>query len=176
MRTGLTLGIVSGGSWFALFWLTHITLFHCRDLRDRFKLISRLFVTAATGHLATMATLFGSLSLVRGATDGAIALMAGWLVMLCVFVLYVPFLFTIGTSLSVQTMILVARAPEGQLSKAELQTRFASIHLAAERLATMEVNGYLIREEQGYRLTRKGVLVARVFRGLKVLWRLGAGG
>jgi hypothetical protein len=176
MITGLPLGMVSAGLWFALFWLAHIALLHFLDVRHRFKLISRLFVTALAGHLITVATLSESLSTAWGGAEGAIALVAGWLVLLCLFVLYMPFLFVIATSLSVQTMILVAGAPDGRLPRLRLQARFASPYLAAGRLETMKMNGYLTHTEQGYGLTRKGVLVARGFFGLKALWRLGPGG
>lgn len=176
MNTGLSLGLVSGGIWFALFSLAHITLLHVLDLRDRFKVTSRLFVTAAAGHLFTSTILFEPLSTVWGRVEGVLALAMGWLAMICLFVLYMPCLFVIATSLSVQTLVLVARTREGQVPMAQLRTRFASVHLTAGRLETMAVNGYLIRDAEGYRPTTKGVLVARAFRVIKRLWRLGAGG
>jgi hypothetical protein len=104
------------------------------------------------------------------------ALVSGLLVMGCLFVLYMPFFFTIATSLSVQTMILVERSPGGRAEVQELRERFASRQLVAGRLQSMVANGYLVREGDCYRVTTKGRLVARLFGVLKHAWRLGAGG
>jgi hypothetical protein len=173
----MLLGLVSGAGWFATFLIAHLGVFHFLRLQNRFKCIARLFVAASLGHLATIVVLQQFASVLGDAFGGpALSFCAGLMTMLCLFVIYMPFYFTIAASLSVQSMILIDRSPGRTLPVADLHARFASRKLLAQRLATMVANGYLVPAEDGFRLTFKGRFVGRAFQSIKRLWRLGAGG
>jgi hypothetical protein len=162
----MVVGIGSAIVLFTLFLVGHLLLFHRRSRPDRFKVIARIFLTALLGHGATILILAGT----------GIALASGLLVMLCLFVLYMPFFFTVATSLSIQTLILVERAPGGRAPIGNLREAFTSRQLVAGRLQSMVANGYLIRQGDSYQVSAKGRFVASIFRVLKRAWRLGAGG
>lgn len=164
-------GIVSGTFWFAVFLVAHVWLFHARPVSNRFKAIIRIFAGAVIGHGLTMlfaAEAFGS--------RGWMSLLSGLVVMACLFVLYMPFFFTIGTSLSVQTMIRIDRAAGCTVPVTELREAFASKRLLVGRLETMVANGYLVRDGDRYQVSLKGQVIAKVFAALKGAWRLGKGG
>ena len=93
----------------------------------------------------------------------------------CLFVVYVPAVYTVLTSLSVQTLILLGRAG-GALPEAELYARFSGRPIVADRLATLAASGYLTHEQERFRLTIRGRMIAALFARLKELWKLGAGG
>ncbi|OAI39519.1 hypothetical protein AYO40_05655 [Planctomycetaceae bacterium SCGC AG-212-D15] len=172
----MMVGIFSGCAWFLTFLVCHLALFHWRPLRNRFKAIARIFMTAALGHGLTALVLTPRGPGLHREPVVWVAFISGWLVMACLFVLYMPFFFSIGTSLSIQTMILVERSANGRAAVEDLREAFASKQLVAGRLETMVANGYLVCEADRYRVTAKGRLVAAVFGCLKRAWRLGAGG
>jgi predicted transcriptional regulator len=91
------------------------------------------------------------------------------------FALYIPALYTVLTSLSVQTMMLLRRRG-GALSEAELYDRFASRKIMEQRLATLLSSGYVVGDGLSYRLTPRGRAIAKLFRPIKILWNLGPGG
>lgn len=93
-----------------------------------------------------------------------------------VFTLYMPFFFTVATSLSVATIVMLARQADGALPLSALFDRFGSRTLIEGRLAVMVRNGVLVREGSDYQLTAKGRRVARAFAVLKRFWRLEPGG
>ena len=161
MLTGLGLGSV----WFAVFLISHIALFHLREIRHRFKAILGLFLGAAVGHLVSGALLSTAL----GALDGMVLLG-------CLFVLYMPFYYTISASLSIRTLVALRCSPGERQSLARLVEGFASLPIVQGRLETLAANGYVGRAGDAYRLTGKGRIVARTFRLIKALWRLGPGG
>jgi hypothetical protein len=99
----------------------------------------------------------------------------GLLALACLFVLYVPCLYTVLTSLSVRTMILIANAGGSHAAPA-LHERFASRALIEERLRTLLQAGYVTETGGRYRLTSRGRRIAWPFAALKALWRLGPGG
>jgi hypothetical protein len=93
----------------------------------------------------------------------------------CLFALYVPALYTVLTSLSVQTMMLLRRRG-GAMPEAELYDRFASRKIMEQRLATLFASGYVAPEGPYYQLTPRGRAIAKFFRPVKILWNLGPGG
>lgn len=171
----MLLGTISGAFWFAVFVVGHVWLFHARPVSNRFKAIARIFAAALAGHGLAIAV---SATWAWPALGGRpwTSLFTGSIVMACLFVTYMPFFFTIGTSLSVQTMILIDRSATGSLPVSELREVFASRQLVRGRLETMVANGYLVHEGDRYRASPKGRMVAGVFGLLKNAWRLGAGG
>ena len=170
-------GLLSGSAWFTLFLLGHVLAFHFLRIRDRFKLIARTFATCVLGHLASVGVLHACADWLGDAYRGpAVSFCAGLMAMLCLFVLYMPFYFTIATSLSVQSLILIERSPGRAMPVEVLAEQFASRPLLEQRLETMARNGYLVQHGDGFRPTAKGRLAGRCFQALKRLWRLGAGG
>lgn len=101
--------------------------------------------------------------------------LVGALVMACLFVLYMPFYYTVAASLSVQTLILLLNAG-GRLDTSTLKSRFAAVGLVEGRLRTMRMNGYLLSDGERFCLTPRGRLIARRFEAIKRLWKLGPGG
>ena len=104
-----------------------------------------------------------------------LAVLIALLTSACLFVLYVPAVYTVLTSLSVQTLVLLRRRG-GSVSEAELYDRFAGRAIVHERLAVLAESGYLARQGTGFGLTARGRAVAKTFALLKTFWGLGAGG
>jgi hypothetical protein len=129
------------------------------------------------GHFALVASVHPYAEFLGSAYRGfAQSFLPGMMTMLCLFVLYMPFYFTIAASLSVQSLILIARAPHGRMPLVELREHFASRQILEQRLETMVRNGYLFRSGERYHPTAKGKLVGRAFQVVKRCWKLGAGG
>ena len=161
MLTGLSLGCL----WFAAFLVSHAALFHFRKVQRRFQALVGLFLGAAVGHLVTGAFLSTAL----GALNGVVLLG-------CLFVVYMPFYYTISASVSVRTLVALHRSPGERQSLTHLVDRFASLLIVQGRLGTLAANAYVVREGDVYRLTGKGRIVAHTFRRIKALWKLGPGG
>lgn len=100
----------------------------------------------------------------------------GVLVYISLFALYMPFFYTVTASLSVCTVVLLAKATDNSLPIAILMKKFGSHDLVAKRLLVMAQHGLLSQRGNEYWLTCKGWLVARAFAALKQFWRLGPGG
>jgi hypothetical protein len=105
----------------------------------------------------------------------ALALAMSLLTSACLFVLYVPAVYTVLTSLSVQTIIALHRS-SGRLPEVELYGHFAGPAMFEGRLQTLVESGYLARHEGRYRTTSRGLAIAGPFAALKTFWRLGPGG
>ena len=169
----MLLGMCSGAGWFVVFLVGHTLLFHRRPVQNRFKAIARIFLTCLLDHSLAVLVLPMQFSALHG--PSVASLLTGLVVMACMFVLYMPFFFSIGTSLSIQTMILVARSADGPPCSGP-EDEVCLGQLVAGRLETMVANGYLIRAGDGYRVSARCRLVAALFAALKRAWRLGAGG
>jgi hypothetical protein len=173
----LLLGLTLGVGWFALFVIVHVGLFHFRVVHRRSRAILVAFLCALGGEVLIAAVL-GSDQSVLGEPTGPPAMTAVFatVIMLCGFVLYMPAYYTIATSLSVQTMISIHQAPGRSHHVADLKSVDVYAQLLEGRLASMVAAGNLVRDGDAYRLTRKGRLIARTFRAIKYVWRLGPGG
>jgi hypothetical protein len=171
----MTLGILLGIAGFTLFVLSHWALFHWRVLPATFKNLAILWMLSLLAAWIA-GGLSGALLPVNWAGHPLVRATTILLVFACCFVLYMPFYYTVATSLSVQTMILVDEAGPNGLPLSYLQNLFASQDVLDARLAIMVANGYLIQNGDRFQVTGKGTFISRVFGGLKSLWRLGAGG
>ena len=149
---------------FAAFVVAHAALFHWRLFRRRSAVILALF-------LVTTALVAGTL-LIR---SGVVASVYGIVMMASAFVVYMPFYYTIDTSVSVRTMLELEASPGG-LTREELVERYRLEWMVDRRLDTMVENGYLTRQSGGFALTPRGLQVAHVFRMIKKVANLGAGG
>jgi len=166
-------GVLSGAGWFAVFLTLHFLWFHRVYVEQSFTLIVRMFVLGATGHLGTILLWNWHSSSNLGLI---VAGFYGLLTMACLLILYMPFYYTLATSLSVQTLIFLAESPGQQLPITYLQQRFASRRLVDSRLKILTSNGYLAEARDKYHASRKGHLISVVFVFLKELWRLSPGG
>src|SRR2546426_144715 len=152
-------GVISGAGWFSLFLVIHILWFHRVHIENCFKLIMKIFSGCLAGHVGTIAVMnWGFLAI-----DHMVGIFFGLLAMACCFIMYMPFYYTVVTSLSIQTLILLAESPQKKLSLSQLQERFASTRIVEERMKTMVRNGYLKESNGRYCPTFKGHVVARFF-------------
>jgi hypothetical protein len=100
----------------------------------------------------------------------------GSLTFLCLYVLYMPFYFVVMTSLSVETLVLLAAQKDGRLPLVALYERFSSEVFARDRFDTMVRNGVLIRTAAGYSVSPRARKLVAISLWLKSIWRLGEGG
>src|SRR5262249_5811768 len=122
-----------------------------------------------------LAPVVGATLASHGLLPAILAAVLAILISACLFVVYVPAVYTVLTSLSVQTMLMLRRRG-GAMSERELYDRFAGRAILQEGLATLVASGYLVPEGTRFRLTPRGRSVARIFAFVKALWKLGPGG
>jgi hypothetical protein len=172
----LLVGSLLGAFWFSVFVLGHVGLFHLRFVHNRSRAILSIFICAVVADVLSALVLIAAAP--GSANDGQpfAILMAGPLIMLCGFVLYMPLYYTITTSVSIQTLIAIEQAAGGGCDLSELKSARVYEQLLRGRLESMLAAGNLIRDGTAYRLTHKGRQIARIFGALKQLWRLGPGG
>ena len=169
--TPALIGCAFGGFSFALFLVTHVAVLHWRKGAEPTAVLGRSFLAAL------LAGMIGTALTVRNVSGAPIWLAECEMLLTAtsLFVLYGPFFYSTYTSLSIETLLILA-AQTGRVPTARLNDRFVSRDVFQARLNTMMANGYLVCEAGSYRVTAKGRNVARVFQALKRLWRLGAGG
>lgn len=169
MSFGL-IGSVSAAVWFFLFVVVHVLGW--RSGRSNVSWLIRSYViTLFAALLAAVVLTSGSASVRSGILTLSIVLLTSG----CLFILYVPAVYVMLTSLTVQTLVLL-RENSGELPVRILYDRFAGCPIVADRLATLTANHYL-REQAGvFRLTQRGRHVARFFRLIKGAWKLAPGG
>jgi hypothetical protein len=157
-------------AWFLAFFFLHVG-----GMRAGFENARWLLISYAASFLGTLVTAIVLTAWYHGMQTILLAATMAALTSACLFALYVPALYTVLTSLSVQTMMLL-RCRGGALPEAELYDRFASRKIMQERLATLLANGYVAPDGPSYRLTPRGRAIAKFFRSIKILWNLGPGG
>jgi hypothetical protein len=163
-------GVVSAAGWFCIFVLMHVL--GLRSGRANAGWLIRSYVIAVIASLATALGLTGTSGTVQSCL-----LMLSTLVFTsaCLFVLYVPAVYVILTSLSMQTLI-VLRERGGECSTETLYDRFGGRAIVADRLATLAASHYL-REQGGvFYLTGRGRYVSKIFGLVKRIWKLAPGG
>lgn len=173
----LLIGSLAGGIWFLLFVAAHVGTFLTRPIKNKSAMILLLFGLAIVGALLTAA--FVPSDIIPGVvptSHRAMAPLAALLVMACCFVLYMPFYYTIATSLSVQTVVAIDDAPGHRMALAALAAPEVYEKIIAGRLVSMVQAGNLVTDGDRYRATPKGQRTARIFGTLKEVWRLGPGG
>jgi hypothetical protein len=164
------LGLAAAAAWFLLFFFAHVG-----GLRAGFENARWLLSSYAACFLGALVTAILLTAWDHGMQAVILAATMAALTSACLFALYVPALYTVLTSLSVQTMMLLRRRG-GALSEAELYNRFASCKIMEQRLATLLGSGYVVHDGPSYRLTPRGRAIAKFFRSIKILWNLGPGG
>jgi hypothetical protein len=173
----MILGLLAGLLWFALFFAGHLAVIRWAPSESKARINQRLFLAGLAGIAISLwpasAVLYHS-ALAHGGL--IMAVICGFLGYAGLFTLYMPFYYTVVASLSVRTMVMVHRRPDGWMPVLELREEFVSRRLVGQRLATMATNGFLIDRGDWYALRPKGRLTAAVFSWIKSFWKLGAGG
>jgi len=164
------IALAAAAAWFLVFFFAHIG-----GVRAGFENARWLLISYAACFLGTLVTAIVVTVWSQGMQTIVLAATMAALTSACLFALYVPALYTVLTSLSAQTMMLLRRRG-GALPEAELYDRFASRKIIEQRLATLLVSGYVAPKGQCYRLTPRGRAIAKFFRLIKILWNLGPGG
>ena len=162
--------VVAAAAWFIAFVLAHVLGWRAGRGQAGWLLLT--YAGSLVGMLVTVASVtLGSHGLLPTILAAALAI----LINACLFVVYVPAVYTVLTSLSVQTM-LVLRRRGGSMPERELYDRFAGRAILQDRLATLVAGGYLVPDGTRFRLTPRGRSLARAFAFVKALWKLGPGG
>jgi hypothetical protein len=162
--------LTAAATWFVVFVFVHIG-----GVRARFENARWLLISYAACFLGTLVTAIAVTAWHHGIQAVSLAAMMAALTSACLFALYVPALYTVLTSLSVQTMMLLRRRG-GALPEAELYDRFASRKMMEQRLTTLLSSGYIAADGPSHRLTPRGRAIAKFFRRVNILWNLGPGG
>ena len=156
--------------WFLIFVCLHIV-----GLRSRQGNVQWLVRSYAACCAATLVSIV-ALSMWRDSGQPLLLLLfIALLTSACLFVLYVPAVYTILTSLSVATLILLRRTG-GRMPEPSLYDRFATRGIIQQRLCVLVGAGYLVQGACGFSLTSRGRALARAFAFIKRLWCLGPGG
>jgi hypothetical protein len=162
--------LIAVAIWFLVFVCLHIG-----GLRSRQGNAQWLVRSYAACCLATLVTVV-ALSMWRDSGQTLLlSIPVAVLTSACLFVLYVPAVYTILTSLSVATLTLLRRT-DGRMPETSLYDRFATRGIIQQRLCILVGAGYLAEEACGFSLTSRGRALARAFAFIKRLWCLGPGG
>jgi hypothetical protein len=173
----MILGLLAGLLWFGLFFSSHLAAIRWASSESKARINQRLFLAGLAGIAISLWPATAVLRASLLAHGGLImAVLWGGLSYTGLFVLYMPFYYTVVASLSVRTMVMVHGRPGARMPIAELREEFVSRRLVGQRLATMATNGFLIPRGDSYALSPKGRFTAAMFSRIKKLWRLGAGG
>ena len=160
--------------WFAIFVFGHFS-WACLVERPRHgQIIIRAFVIALLLFTLTMIVMHGLVSsepVVSCFVGGVI----GLFIMACAFVLYVPFVFVVSSSLSVDTLVILDRFG-GTSQRDALYRLFVSPEAVHRRLEMMRMNGLVVSNNGRYVLATKAIYTASFFTKMKHLWKLWPGG
>jgi hypothetical protein len=169
-RNPVLLSLLIVAAWFLVFVCVHALGF--RYGRRSAQWLIGSFITCCA------ATLLNVLAMSLWRDEGetmALSLLIAALSSACLFVLYTPAVYTVLTSLSVATLLLLLRNGE-RTPERSLYARFATDAILRQRLSVLVESGYLVEETRGFHLTARGHAVARIFAFIKEMWRLGPGG
>jgi hypothetical protein len=173
----MILGLLVGLLWFAIFLAAHLAVIRWASSESKARINQRVFFAGLAGIAIS---LWPTTAVLNGSplAHGGLIMAVIWGILLYVglFVLYMPFYYTVVASLSVRTMVMVLGRPGARMPVAQLREEFVSRRLVGQRLTTMATNGFLIDRGDGYALSPKGRLTATVFSWIKRFWSLGAGG
>jgi len=156
--------------WFLVFVYLHIV--GLRSRQDNAQWLVRSYAACSAAMLVSVVAL--SMWHDSGQTL-LLPILIAVLTSACLFVLYVPAVYTILTSLSVATLILLRRTG-GRMPETSLYDRFATRGIIQQRLCVLVGAGYLAEDACGLSLTSRGRAFARAFAFIQRVWCLGPGG
>ncbi len=163
------IALAAAAVWFLFFMVLHIG-----GLRAGLENARWLFKSYAVALLGTFFTVIAMTVGFHDALMTMLATMVALLASACLLALYIPALYTVLTSLSVETMMFLRR--RGVTAEAELYDRFAGRRTMEQRLATLLGNGYIATDGSCFWLTPRGRVIARTFAYMKDFWKLGPSG
>lgn len=164
-------GAASAAIWFSVFVVCHVVQWR----RGRAHVGWLLRTYAWTLIAAIGGTVAQQIVSSVGPLAASLAAAITVLTSLCLFVLYMPAVYVVLTSVSVQTIVLLRQSGRA-LPRQALYDRFSGPGIVAERLTALTASGYLRKDAQLFSLTAPGRRIARLFQWLKGAWRLGPGG
>jgi hypothetical protein len=171
-------GLICGLFWFCAFLAGQLTVQRLCAALARPRATNQVLLGCLAGlaiSVFLVCHLLPSAPLTRG--GALIGLLWGVLTLACLFVLYMPFYYTVASSLSVRTLVMLASQHSGSMPIVDVRERFVSRALIGYRLEVMCANGFLKQtDRENFALTIKGKRLARTFGGLKRFWRMDAGG
>jgi len=166
---------VSGGNFLATA-VVHLCLCRMKPSLDRLSLLVRLLpITLASTVVTThvfrdpIVTALRSCFVTSAVTAAAVA-------SCLLFVAGLSFYSAITHSVRLRIATLVAQAPGGRQSVADVVARYDAEQATRCRVEQMVDGGYVVQEGDVLRLTRKGAVVAAVSTGGKRLFNVGLGG
>ncbi len=176
----MIIGLISGFIGFFIFFVGHVLLMQFCPIVTRAKNMQAVFFLTFILMVACLYRLGEGVDgrfywLTHGGPEMAVL----WAILTYfgLFILYMPFYYTIVASLSIETTILLAKAPEQSCEIMTLQEKFVAPTLVGRRLETMAANSFLIRQPNGgFMVAMKGKIIAIIFNNIKNFWRLGPGG
>ena len=165
---------------FVLFLFFHVLVFYYRKPQERWRVVERicflcLCIYTAVFWLAPASNWFGVLNLASPYAKVA-AYINGVGIYIFLFFSYAQFYFLIDRSISARILVEFERSSSKTLTWEEIQQRYDAALLQKRRLDDMVYGGYLIYENDVYRMTKKGALHAKVFDRGKRLLRMYPGG
>lgn len=172
--------ILLSGVAFLLFFVVHATWLHWRKPLNRWRVVTRFFwlflvMYTLAFWLLPLPNWLGILN-----TQHTWALLFAWAngaaLYILVFLGYAQFYFLIDRSVSARIMIEIEESPKKRLRVEEIHQRYDPKSMQTRRLHDMLYGGYVIKEGEYYKNTKKGELHARVFRFCKTYLRLYPGG
>ena len=160
-------GVLLAAFVFTLFLAVHFLHFHYWHPYERWKAVSRtakfFFVLyTLTFWLLPFPNWLGLLD-ATNASAKFFAYANGALVYIFLFLSYGQFYFLVDRGVSARILIEIVQSPDRELSRAAISSRYVVEHLQGRRIEDMIYGKYLVEESGRYRLTRKGVLFARMF-------------
>lgn len=100
----------------------------------------------------------------------------GAVLYILVFLGYAQFYFLVDRGVSARIMVEIEQSPEKRLRVEEIHERYDPKKMQTRRLYDMLYGGYMIKEGEYYKNTKKGELHARIFRFCKTYLHLYPGG
>lgn len=163
--------LVSASCWFVVFIGLHLLGLHLPRSASPSRIILGALGFSVLAEAGTVTVLDQSSGTYTGLWVGV-----GVLWILSLFVLYMPFYYTVASSQSVDALIRLSSYPAKE-APLELFCGPDRLRRVVEgRVKSMLASGLLIRNGDGFVLSRKSRAISIVFSGLKELWHLGPGG
>lgn len=172
--------ILLSGAAFLLFFVVHAVWLHWRKPLNRWRVVTQFFwlflgIYTLAFWLLPIPNWLGILN-----TESVSAILFAWAngaaLYILVFLGYAQFYFLIDRSVSARIMIEIEQSPQKRLRIEEIHEHYDPKKMQTRRLYDMLNGGYMIKEGEYYKNTKKGELHARIFRFCKTYLHLYPGG